>query len=83
MPDIMTDRVSKWTQFALGHGTRLLIILLLALVLNRLLRSLTRRMVARATGEGSGKLGKMREQQVRTLAGVVYSAGSGIIAIRN
>jgi small-conductance mechanosensitive channel len=81
MPDIMTDRVSKWTEFALGNGTRLLTILLLALLLNRLLRSMTRQMVAKAGGEGSGKLGRMREQHVRTLAGVLYSAGTGIILI--
>ena len=81
MPDIMTDRVSQWTEFALGHGTRLLIILLLALMLNRLLRSLTRRMIAKAGDEGSGRLGKMREQHMRTIAGVLYSAGSGIIVI--
>src|SRR5262249_9558104 len=80
-PDIMTDRVSQWTEFALGHGTRLLMILLLALLLTRILRSLTRRMVAQAGNEGSGKLGKMREQHMRTLAGVLYSAGTGIILI--
>jgi small-conductance mechanosensitive channel len=77
----MTDRVSKWSQFALGHGTRLLTILLLALVLNRLLRSVTSRMVSKSGGESSGKLGKMREQHMRTLSGVLYSAGTGIILI--
>lgn len=77
----MTDRVSQWTEFAVGHGTRLLVIFLLALLLNRLVRSLTKRMVAKAGEEGGGKLGKMREQHMRTLAGVLYSAGSGIILI--
>jgi moderate conductance mechanosensitive channel len=81
MPDIMTDHVFQWTQFALGHGTRLLAILLLALLLNRLLRGVTKRMVARAGEESSGRMGRMREQHMRTLAGVLYSAGSGIILI--
>jgi small conductance mechanosensitive channel len=77
----MTDQVFKWTQFAFGHGVRLVIILLLALVLNRLLRGVTRRMASNAASEAGGRLGRMREQHVRTLSGVVYSAGSGIIVI--
>lgn len=81
MPDIMTDHVFRWTQFALVHGTRLLIILVLALILNRLLRGVTTRMMAKAGAGGGGKLVRMREEHVRTLSGVLYSAGSGIILI--
>ncbi len=77
----MTDHVFKWTEFALGHGTRLVTILVLALLLNRLLRTLTKRMVAKAGEESGGRLGRMREQHMRTLSGVLYSAGSGIILI--
>jgi moderate conductance mechanosensitive channel len=81
MPDIMTDHVFQWTQFALGHGVRLLVIILLAFLLNRLLRGVTKRMVSRASGDGSGKTAPMREQHMRTLAGILYSAGSGIILL--
>jgi small-conductance mechanosensitive channel len=81
MPDIMTDHVFKWTEFALGHGVRLVTILVLALLLNRLLRSMTKRMVAKAGDEGGGRMVRMREQHMRTLSGVLYSAGSGIILI--
>ena len=53
----MTDHVFKWTEFALGHGTRLLAILLIAFVLNRLLRGLTRRLIRAAETESPVDLG--------------------------
>ncbi len=77
----MTDHVFMWTQFALGHGTRLLAILLIAFLLNRLLRGVTKRMAAQAGKESSGRIGRMREQHMRTLSGVLYSAGNGIIVV--
>jgi len=75
----MTDQLFRWMEFALGNGTRLLAILLIALLLNRLLRLFTRRLV-QAAGETAGRA-RMREQQTRTLAGVLYSTGTGVIVI--
>ena len=77
----MTDHVFRWTEFALGHGTRLLIILLIALLLIRVLRIVTRRLIAVAGSESTVRVARMREQQTRTLAGLLYSAGSAIIVI--
>src|SRR5579872_4233302 len=77
----MTDHVFRWTEFALGHGTRLLIILLIALLLVRVLRIVTRRLIAVAGSESAVRVARMREQQTRTLAGILYSAGSAIIVI--
>lgn len=77
----MTDHVFKWTEFALGHGTRLLAILLIALVLVRLLRMLTRRLIAVAGSESAARVARMREQQTRTLAGILYSGGTAVIVI--
>lgn len=77
----MTDHVFKWTEFALGHGTRLLAILLIALVLVRLLRILTRRLIAAAGSESAARVARMREQQTRTLAGILYSGGTAVIVI--
>ena len=71
----------KWTDFAATRGIRILAIFLIALVLNRLLRSLTRRLVPAAGSEGLGRLARMREQHVKTLAGLLYSAGTAIILI--
>jgi len=77
----MTDHVFRWTEFALGHGTRLLIILLIALLLIRVLRIVTRRLIAVAGSESAVRVARMREQQTQTLAGLLYSAGSAIIVI--
>lgn len=77
----MPDYISKWTEFALGRGTRLLTILILAVVLIRLLRSLTRRLVRNAGSEGTGRVARMREQQTQTFAGVLYSGGAAIIVV--
>jgi small conductance mechanosensitive channel len=77
----MTDHVFKWTEFALGHGARLLGILLIAIVLLRLLRMLTRRLIAAAEAESTARVARMREQHTRTLAGILYSGGTAIIII--
>jgi moderate conductance mechanosensitive channel len=76
----MTDQLLRWTEFALGNGTRLLAILLLGLLVNRLLRIFTQRL-AQAAGDTQGRPSQIREQQTRTLAGVLYSAGTAVIVI--
>jgi small-conductance mechanosensitive channel len=77
----MSDHVFKWTEFALGHGARLLAILLIALFLIRLLRILTRRLIAAAGSQSAARVTRMREQQTRTLAGILYSGGTALILI--
>lgn len=77
----MTDHVFRWTEFALGHGTRLVAILLIALFLIRLLRILTRRLITAAGSQSAARVARMREQQTRTLAGILYSGGTAIIVI--
>jgi small conductance mechanosensitive channel len=76
----MTDQLLRWTEYALGNGTRLLTILLISLLLNRLLRVFTQRLVQSA-GDSTGRTARVREQQTRTMAGVLYSTGTGVIAI--
>jgi small conductance mechanosensitive channel len=66
-------------EFALGNGTRLLTILLIGLLLNRLLRIFTQRLV-QAAGGTHGRA-RMREQQTRTLAGILYSSGTVVIVV--
>ena len=77
----MTDQVFRWTEFALGHGTRLLTILLISLILVRVLRMLTRRLIASAGSESAARVARMREQHTRTLAGILYSGGTAVIII--
>src|SRR3970040_1998048 len=75
----MVTSLSAWTELALTHGLRLLGILLLAVILVRLLKAFTQRLVQFATGES--RVAAMREQQTRTLAGLLYSAGTALIVI--
>ena len=77
----MTEHVFRWTEFALGHGTRLLTILLIALLLIRVLRIVTRRLIAVAGSESAVRVARMREQQTQTLAGILYSGGTAITVI--
>ena len=77
----MTDHVFRWTEFAVGHGARLLVILLIALFLIRILRILTRRLIAAAGNQSATRVARMREQQTRTLAGILYSGGTTIIVV--
>jgi small conductance mechanosensitive channel len=75
----MTLNAFQWTDIALARGLRLLSILLIAFILNRLLRTVTRRLIPAAGAEGLGRIAKMREQHAKTLAGLLYSAGTAII----
>jgi small-conductance mechanosensitive channel len=77
----MTDHVFKWTEFALGHGVRLAAIVLIALLLVRVLRIVTRRLIAAAGTQSAARVARMREQQTQTLAGILYSGGTAIIGI--
>jgi small conductance mechanosensitive channel len=76
----MTPIVFKWTDFAVADGLRLATILVIALVLNRILRVLTRRLIPAAGAEGLGRVARLHEQHVKTLAGLMYSAGTAVIA---
>src|ERR1700687_132426 len=77
----MTPNAFKWTDIAAARGIRIFAILLIALVLNRLLRTLTRRLIPAAGAESLGRIARMREQHVKTLAGLLYSAGTAVIVV--
>ena len=62
------------------HGLRLASIAMIALILIRILRTVTRRLVP-AAGEGLGRIARMREQHTKTLAGLLYSAGTAVIIV--
>jgi moderate conductance mechanosensitive channel len=75
----MTDSLSQWLEIAGKTGLRLLIILLFAILLTRMLKALTSRLVQLAKAQT--RAGQMREQQTRTLAGLLYSIGAAIIGL--
>jgi len=61
------------------RGLSLLGILLIALLVNHFLKIVTRLLVKPASGQS--RTAQVREQQTRTIAGVLYSAGSKIVWI--
>ncbi len=73
----MTEPFSRWTEIAETRGVRILAILIIAFVAARLLKAFTNRFVESA--KSSQRAAQMREQQTRTMAGILYSAGIFII----
>ncbi len=69
----------RWTQFAVTNGIRLLGIFAVAFLLNRILRLVTTRFIKLASSDT--RVAHMREQQTRTMAGILYSAGTAVIVI--
>lgn len=59
------------------NGARLVGIVLIAFLLNRVLRLVTRRLVKQAPSPT--RVAQMKEQHTRRLAGILYSAGSALI----
>jgi len=73
----MSSLLNQLLDFATTHGLRLLGILVIALVANRLLRATSRLMIKTATAQT--RQSQLREQQTRTLAGIFFSAGSKVV----
>jgi moderate conductance mechanosensitive channel len=73
----MSNTFTHWSDFTLRNGLHLLGILAVALILNRLLRVVTNLVVKRAAS--SARDDQMREQQTRTLAGLLFSAGTKLV----
>jgi small-conductance mechanosensitive channel len=75
MPEQMLSEVHP----LLLTGIRVAGILLAAFLLNRLLRAVTRKLVDLA--QTKTRVAVLREQQTRTMAGILYSAGTAILVV--
>ncbi len=73
----MSSLFSRWSGFTFSNALHLLAILVIALLLNRLLRAVTNLIVKPASSQN--RVAQLREQQTRTLAGVLYGAGSKVV----
>ncbi len=71
------ESLQHWVEIVGTRGARILVIVLIALVLTRILKAVTTRLVQIAKSQGRGAL--MREEQTRTMAGLLYSVGSTLI----
>src|SRR5260370_6696220 len=74
---IMPSSFNRWLDLTLPNTLHLIGIFVIALGLNRLLRAVTNLVIKQASGQG--RPAQLREQQTRTLAGVLYCAGSKIV----
>ena len=73
----MHNALTHWSEFTLRNGLHLLGILAVAIILNRLLRVVTNLVIKRAASQS--RAAQVREQQTRTLAGLLFSAGTKIV----
>ena len=76
---LMTQSFSQWSESAGRIGLRLLVVVILAVVLVRLLRAGTSRLVQIA--KTSARHSQMREEQTRTMADLLHSVGGTIIIV--
>jgi|SRR5579864_2391387 len=75
----MSPTLAYWFDLAKDRGIRIIAIAVFALILSRMLRALTSHMIVPAKTQT--RVAQAREQQTRTMAGVLYSAGSIVILI--
>jgi moderate conductance mechanosensitive channel len=75
----MTESFSQWSESAGRIGLRLLVIVVLAVLLIRLLRTVTSGLVQVA--KSPARYSQMREQQTRTMADLLHSVGTTIIIV--
>jgi small-conductance mechanosensitive channel len=74
---MMSSPFAAWFNFTIPNALHLLGIFALALLLNRLLRRMTNSLIQPAGSQT--RAAQTREQQTRTLASALYSAGSKIV----
>src|SRR2546427_2688681 len=73
----MPSSFNHWLDSNLPNALHLLGILVIALLLSRRLRAVTNLVIKQASGQG--RPAQLREQQTRTLAGVLSGAGSKVV----
>jgi len=73
----MPRSLNHWVYLMLPHALRLLGILVIALAVNRLLRAASKLIIKTATAQT--RQSQLREQQTRTLAGIIYGTASKVV----
>jgi moderate conductance mechanosensitive channel len=73
----MNEFFSHGVEIAETRGLRILVIVLLAVILARILKAVTTRLVQ--ISKGPARVAQLREQQTRTMAGLLYSVGVSVI----
>lgn len=73
----MSSSFNLWLESTLPHALHLLGILVIALLVNRLLRAATNLLIKPASAQS--RVAERRESQTRTVAGVLYGTGSKVV----
>jgi len=73
----MTSLPIHWPELTFTSILDLVAIVIIALLVNRFLRAMSNLMIKRAATQS--RAAQVREQQTRTLAGVLYSSGSKVV----
>jgi moderate conductance mechanosensitive channel len=74
---MMTDSLKHWMETAGTRGLRVVVIAVIAIVLVRILKAVTTRLVQ--SSKTPTRVAQMREQQTRTMAGLLYGVLRSII----
>ena len=73
----MSSTFIRWPEFTVTILLELAGIVVIALVVNRFLRAMTNLLIKEAASQA--RTAQIREQQTRTVAGVLYTAGSKVV----
>jgi small-conductance mechanosensitive channel len=73
----MSSLFTRWPEFTISNALHLFGIFVVALLLNRLLRVMTNLLIKPAPSQA--RAAQVREQQTRTLTGVLYSTGRKVV----
>jgi len=73
----MAEWYARWAEIAGARALRVLAILLLAYLVTRVLKALTKRLIQ--VSKSAARAAQMREHQTRKVAGVLYSLGSALV----
>jgi small-conductance mechanosensitive channel len=73
----MANSLTSWLTLSITRGVRILVVAALAFILIRILKALTTRLVQ--ISKSPTRVSALREQQTRTMAGVLYSVGTAVI----
>lgn len=74
---MMTESLKHWMETAGARGLRVLVIALIAIILVRILKAVTTRLVQ--SSKTPTRVAQMREQQTRTMAGLLYGVLRSVI----
>jgi small conductance mechanosensitive channel len=75
----MSELLARWEKLAAAPALRIVAILIIAVVVSRILKFFTNKLIELA--KAPSRIAQLREQQTRTMAGLLYSTGVFVIVV--